>query len=133
MFFGLLLVIKKRKLVEEDNSNSDSKIILLQGTVPSVEDEDEMIHITTPTLYESIGNNQTTTGAMELREDINVDRFISHDKEISKFIYKGEEYIQMPLNHYANEKLVLTQKIEKLTNILQAIGGQIDLYRNVNK
>lgn len=126
-------MIKKRKLVEEDNSNSDSKIILLHGTVPSVEDEDEMIHITTPTLYESIDNNQTTTGAMELREDINVDRFISHDKEISKFIYKGEEYIQMPLNHYANEKLVLTQKIEKLTNILQAIGGQIDLYRNVNK
>lgn len=93
------------------------------------------MRISTPTLYESILNDHTTTlpKTTELSQDGDVDEYISHNKDITKFIYKGEEYIQMPLNHYVNEKLILTKKIEKLTNILQAISGQIDTYREDNK
>lgn len=61
--------------------------------------------------------------------DINIEKMISCDKKITKFIYKGEEYVQMPLTHYVDEKLAMMRKIEKLSLVLQNIGREIDTYR----
>lgn len=54
-------------------------------------------------------------------------------KVATTFIFKGEEYIQMPKQSYLEEKLMLIEKIQKLENVLQSIRKNINAYDLLQK
>lgn len=141
--------------MKSQNGNTnlmEGKIILLNSSVSNGNSSsigDQVMHISTPNMSELLlckdeaGN--TTNEMVEEEEEtppqeeeqddevFNTDSIgNNNNNSITKFIYKGEEYIQMPLQHYANEKLLLTRKIERLSHILRAIGTQIDIHREEN-
>lgn len=46
-------------------------------------------------------------------------------KNVTTFIFKGEEYVQMPKDYYQNEKIQFLKKIQKMERALQAIKGHL--------
>ncbi|KAM7361083.1 dorsal interacting protein 2 [Cochliomyia hominivorax] len=67
---------------------------------------------------ETIKNPVVSTESIE--QQIKEDELI--DKEyVTTFIFKGEEYVQMPKNHYVNEKMELMKKLQKMEQTIKTI------------
>ncbi|XP_075146116.1 dorsal interacting protein 2 [Haematobia irritans] len=57
--------------------------------------------------------------------EINSESVIEPD-QVTTFIFKGEEYVQMPKDYYVKEKMELLEKIKRMENVIQNIKGQLD-------
>lgn len=47
-------------------------------------------------------------------------------EHVSSFIFKGEEYVQMPREYYVAEKLALLKKMKKMQNFINSIKNQLN-------
>lgn len=62
----------------------------------------------------------------ETNEDEIVPDQLVDSKHVTTFIFKGEEYVQMPKDYYVNEKMELMKKLQKMEKTVKAIKEHLN-------
>ncbi|XP_037808425.1 uncharacterized protein LOC119601530 [Lucilia sericata] len=132
---------RKRKLyntiLQAQASSSNAKIIktsILQK--PLRKSPEKQLHAKSPqpstaaksasTSLSQTQESATVVSEETTKEEIDVNDLIDGE-HVTTFIFKGEEYVQMPKEHYINEKLELMKKLRKMESTIKTIKEHLNL------
>ncbi|XP_013117360.1 uncharacterized protein LOC106094675 [Stomoxys calcitrans] len=131
----------KRKLCNSSNASSSTTNPNLKGTSLKNQQLTKNISITkhssdepSPKKVNEVEVQKNTTNVKESKNPCSVvndneideeDDALIDSSSITTFIYKGEEYIQMPKRQYREEKLNMMRKIKKMEQVIHNIKNEL--------
>ncbi|XP_023291979.2 uncharacterized protein LOC111675446 [Lucilia cuprina] len=130
---------RKRKLyntiLQAQASSSNAKLIktsILEK--PLRKSPEKQLFVKSPqssTAGKSASTNQIQESAKVVSEETSKEEIDVNDlidvEHVTTFIFKGEEYVQMPKEHYINEKQDLIKKIRKMESTIRTIKEHLNL------
>ncbi|XP_065354632.1 uncharacterized protein Dlip2 [Calliphora vicina] len=123
---------RKRKLynmiLQTQASSSISKILKTSPLQKPLRKSTEKLNLISPQLNatNSIQTQQSPINSRETnKEEINGGQLIDVE-HVTTFIFKGEEYVQMPKEHYITEKMELMKKLKKMENTVRTIKEHLN-------
>lgn len=117
-------ILKKNVLILSSVSNDSAKS---DSPHPSLDITDySKKESFVPNNEKSYSHQEEVLSENEVNEkhDIDLESLVD-SKHATVFIFKGEEYVQMPKDYYIKEKLELMKKLQKMENVIRNIKNQL--------